>query len=58
MTKVVAVFPEAGKAAEDQRYVCCVENALGLKELLKGKADLVVTADKDGPESGLPVAVP
>ena len=50
--KVVAVFPTGGSAAKEPRYVCCVENGLGLPTFLKGKADLVVTADKEGAGSG------
>ena len=99
--KLLAVFPEGGKAAEDprcapggskcissspmsqskpwlcrilfrdqtatsllqeirfphirqygHRYVNCVENGLGLRELMKGKGEVIITADKDGSDSG------
>ena len=50
--KVVAVFPTGGSAAKEPRYLCCVENGLGLPAFLKGKAELVVTADKEGAGSG------
>lgn len=51
--KVVAVLPEGGKAAKNEKYVNCVENALGLREWCeKNKAELVVTASKDGDDSG------
>ena len=50
--KVVAVLPEGGAAAKEPRYACCVENALNLRPFLKEKADLVVTADKEGKDSG------
>ena len=51
--KVVAVFPTGGEASKEPRYVCCVENGLGLPGFLKGKAELVVTADKEGAGSGM-----
>ncbi len=50
--KVVAVLPPGGDAAREPRYVNCVENKLGLPDFLKGKADVVVTADKEGADSG------
>ncbi|KAK9807137.1 hypothetical protein WJX73_009855 [Symbiochloris irregularis] len=49
--KILAVLPQGGKAAKSPRYVCCQENGLGLKELLKGRADVIVTSDKSGPDS-------
>ena len=50
--KVVAVLPPGGVAAKEPRYVNCVENKLGLPEFLKGRADVLVTADKEGADSG------
>ena len=50
--KVVAVLPFGGAAAKEPRYANCVENALNLRPFLAGKADLVVTADKEGKNSG------
>ena len=51
--KIVAVFPKAGEASKNEKYVNCVENALGLREWCdKNKADLVVTESKDGDDSG------
>ena len=46
------MLPEGGAAAKEPRYACCVENALNLRPFLAGKADLVVTADKEGKHSG------
>ena len=51
--QVVAVLPPGGDAAKEARYVNCVENKLGLPDFLKGKADVVVTADKEGEDSGV-----
>jgi formate dehydrogenase len=52
MSKWVAVLPEGGEAAKNRDYLCCVENALDLKEFAQEKkADLFVTADKEGPDS-------
>ena len=57
MSKWVAVLPEGGEAAKDPKYLCCVENALDLREFAKEKkADLFVTADKEGPDSGMQLA--
>lgn len=51
--KIVAVFPEGGEAAKNEKYVNCVENALGLRDWCKQHdADLVVTSSKDGSDSG------
>lgn len=51
--KIVAVFPEGGEAAKNEKYVNCVENALGLRDWCKqNDADLVVTSSKDGSDSG------
>ena len=50
--KVIAVLPPGGAAAKEPRYVNCVENKLGLPDFLKGRADVVVTADKEGADSG------
>lgn len=52
--KVVAVFPTGGEAAKEPRYVNCVENGLGLPEFLKGRAEFIVTSDKEGKDSGEP----
>ena len=46
------MLPPGGEAAKEPRLVNCAENRLGLQDFLKGKADLVVTADKDGPNCG------
>ncbi|KAL0033197.1 hypothetical protein WJX79_009035 [Trebouxia sp. C0005] len=52
--KIVAVFPKGGEASKNDKYVNCVENALGLREWCeKNKADLVVTESKDGDDSEL-----
>ena len=51
--KIVAVFPEGGDAAAEKRYVCCVENALNLRDYVGDHADLIVTADKEGSGSGM-----
>ena len=50
--KLVAVLPEGGKSAKEPRYLNCAENALELRELLKDKAEVIVTSDKDGDSSG------
>lgn len=51
--KIVAVFPEGGDAAKNEKYVNCTENALGLRDWCKqNDADLVVTSSKDGSDSG------
>ncbi len=51
--KIVAVFPKGGEASKNEKYVNCVENALGLREWCdKNKAELVVTESKDGDDSG------
>ncbi len=51
--KIVAVFPKGGEASKNDKYVNCVENALGLREWCdKNKADLVVTESKDGDVPG------
>lgn len=51
--KIVAVFPEGGEAAKNEKYVNCTENALGLRDWCKqNDADLIVTSSKDGSESG------
>ena len=50
--KVVAVFPTGAEAAKEPRYVNCVENGLGLPEFLKGRAEFIVTSDKEGKNSG------
>lgn len=51
--KIVAVFPEGGEASKNEKYVNCVENALGLRDWCKqNDADLVVTSSKDGSDSG------
>eukprot|EP00891_Asterochloris_glomerata_P003956 jgi/Astpho2/3956/Aster-01132 len=58
-TKVVAVLPKGGDAANREGFVNCVEQALGLPEFLKQKnAELVVTADKDGPHCELEKHIP
>ncbi|GME82230.1 unnamed protein product [Ambrosiozyma monospora] len=51
--KVVIVLYTAGKHAKDEsRLYGCTENALGIKEELeKAGHTVVVTADKEGPES-------
>ena len=49
----MAVFPPGGDAAKNPDYVCCAENGLGLRELLKDKDfDVFVTSDKEGPDCG------
>lgn len=54
--KVVAVFPKGGDASKNDKYVNCVENALGLREWCdKNQAELVVTESKDGKDSGQPL---
>lgn len=51
--KIVAVFPEGGEAAKNEKYVNCTENALGLRDWCKqNDAELVVTSSKDGSDSG------
>lgn len=51
--KIVAVFPEGGDAAKNEKYVNCTENALGLRDWCKqNDADLIVTSSKDGSDSG------
>lgn len=56
MVKLIAVFPQGGKAAEDPNYVCCEENGLGIKDLLRDRADVFITSDKEGPDSGTQLA--
>ncbi len=51
--KVVAVLPQGGAAAENPKYLNCVENGLGLREWLESSGHtFITTADKEGPESG------
>ena len=53
MRYVIAVLPGGGEAAKNPKYVCCVENALGLGDFCKQRGwELVVTADKEGRDSG------
>ena len=50
----MAVFPPGGDAAKNPEYVCCAENGLGLRELLKEEDfDVIVTSDKEGPDCGV-----
>jgi hypothetical protein len=51
--KVIAVLPPGGAAAKEPRYVNCVENGLGLPEFLKDRAEVLVTADKEGADCGV-----
>ena len=49
----MAAFPKGGEASKNPAYTCCVENGLGLRELMAEKGfEVIVTADKDGPDSG------
>ena len=51
--KIVAVLFSAGELAKTPGFIANAENALGLREFLAGKGhELIVTADKDGPNSG------
>ena len=50
--KVIAVLPPGGGAAKEPRYVNCVENGLGLPDFLKDRAEVLVTADKEGSDCG------
>ena len=51
--KIVAVFPKGGEASKNEKYVNCVENALGLREWCEqNKGELIVTDSKDGSDSG------
>ena len=51
--KLLAAFPKGGEASKNPAYTCCVENGLGLRELMAEKGfEVIVTADKDGPDSG------
>ena len=47
------MLPPGGGAAKKPRYVNCVENGLGLPEFLKGREEVVCTADKEGSECGV-----
>lgn len=50
--KLLAAFPQGGEASKNPAYTCCSENGLGLRELLRDKGfDVIVTSDKDGPDS-------
>ncbi|SPO26234.1 probable formate dehydrogenase [Ustilago trichophora] len=53
MVKIVAVLYTAGKFGEEQpRLLGTVENKLGIADWLKEQGhELIVTADKDGPDS-------
>ena len=53
MVKVLCVlYPGGDHAKEQPKLLGTVENALGLREFCKEKGwDLVVTADKEGPDS-------
>jgi formate dehydrogenase len=52
--KIVAVLPPGGQAADNPKYVNCVENGLGLREFAKEKgAQVVITDDKEGKDSEL-----
>jgi len=46
------VLYKGGESAKEPRLLCCVENALGLKDILKKRnIEYVVTDDKEGPHS-------
>ncbi|BDA50598.1 Formate dehydrogenase, mitochondrial [Coccomyxa sp. Obi] len=52
--KVVAVLPQGGAAAENPKYLNCVENGLGLRDWLESSDHMfITTADKEGPNSEL-----
>ncbi len=51
--KIVAVLPKGGPAAENPKYLNCVENGLGLREWLEESGHaFIATADKEGSDSG------
>ncbi|KAK9917019.1 hypothetical protein WJX75_000031 [Coccomyxa subellipsoidea] len=57
--KVVAVLPKGDAAAENDKYLNCVENALGLREWLESSGHTVITtADKEGSDSELAKNLP
>jgi hypothetical protein len=46
-------LPKGDAAAENDKYLNCVENALGLREWLESSGHTVITtADKEGSDSG------
>ncbi|EIE20521.1 formate dehydrogenase [Coccomyxa subellipsoidea C-169] len=52
--KIVAVLPKGGPAADNPKYLNCVENGLGLREWLEESGHtFIATADKEGSDSEL-----
>eukprot|EP00249_Psilotum_nudum_P009117 c21720_g1_i3 orf=398-1558(-) len=58
--KIVGVFYKGGKyAADNPKFLGCVENALGIRDWLESKGhQYVVTSDKDGPNCELEKHIP
>lgn len=51
--KILAVLYKAGEYADNEKFLACTENGLGLKEWLKEQGhEFMVTDDKEGPDSG------